>query len=393
MDVQLRVFTYPPAPTQITCAEAATTRIAGDQIEPSLRPMFLPKAASTSPPIVDALAQMNAPQPIDLTFDLTADGRPHALRPSGAVSPFALAQNEFVGAMIVGTWRFNPGRPLTACRVHLDGAVVQVGEASREQLLEAIGSLAGPSTYGAANPAQVATLATLNLSTDGNASAKAAIDTFRDRYLPPGADCDRQPELQPRLLAFPDPDAAGVAPGRRAWSIVSYDVDASGATRNARLEASSGDADLDRQATDAVARSEFDRIPRKGCMAVFRQVGPVLAWPGEHPPVAATVGCPTDARFIDADISRLFPSAYRQRHIEGWALVQFDVAPWGEIGALQAIKSEPTSDFGQAAINVVRAGKLEPSSQGARGCLMPVTFKFPKGTGAEGRAALTGAAP
>lgn len=72
-----------------------------------------------------------------------------------------------------------------------------------------------------------------------------------------------------------------------------------------------------------------------------------------------------------------YPPAYRQRAIEGWAILSFDAAPWGEIGNIKVLDAQPSADFGQQAIQILRSGRVAPSAQGATGCVETVKFKMP----------------
>ncbi|RZM34116.1 MAG: energy transducer TonB, partial [Sphingomonas sp.] len=72
----------------------------------------------------------------------------------------------------------------------------------------------------------------------------------------------------------------------------------------------------------------------------------------------------------------IFPEAYRRRSIEGWAIVTYDLAPWGEPGNIHAVAAEPSADFGAQAEAVVRGARLPASDRGATGCVDRVIFKI-----------------
>ncbi len=57
-------------------------------------------------------------------------------------------------------------------------------------------------------------------------------------------------------------------------------------------------------------------------------------------------------------------------------MIGYDVAPWGQTGNWSVIASEPSADFGQAALNAVRLAVKGESPQGASGCLTLVRFKI-----------------
>ncbi len=72
----------------------------------------------------------------------------------------------------------------------------------------------------------------------------------------------------------------------------------------------------------------------------------------------------------------IYPEAYSKRSIEGWAIVAFDVAPWGELGNLRVLASQPSEDFGQQALQVLRSARKAPSQAGRVGCVDKVVFRM-----------------
>lgn len=72
--------------------------------------------------------------------------------------------------------------------------------------------------------------------------------------------------------------------------------------------------------------------------------------------------------------SLVFPSAFLNRRVEGWAIVAFDVAPWGDVGNLRVLASEPAADFGTQAVALLRNGKKASGGQGHTGCVEKVRF-------------------
>ncbi|MDH7975227.1 hypothetical protein QH494_23835 [Sphingomonas sp. AR_OL41] len=71
-----------------------------------------------------------------------------------------------------------------------------------------------------------------------------------------------------------------------------------------------------------------------------------------------------------------FPEAYQHRAIEGWAILVYDVAPWGEIGNAPVVASELSEGFGTQALSLIRSAKV-PTTQGLVGCVDPLRFKMP----------------
>ena len=84
--------------------------------------------------------------------------------------------------------------------------------------------------------------------------------------------------------------------------------------------------------------------------------------------------CPASKSARDQMPALVFPEPFRRRSIEGWAIVRYDVAPWGETGNVSAVAAEPASAFGQEAVRIVQQARLAPSPQGYSGCLDLVRF-------------------
>ena len=72
-----------------------------------------------------------------------------------------------------------------------------------------------------------------------------------------------------------------------------------------------------------------------------------------------------------------FPAAFRRRGIEGWAVVRFDVAPWGETGDVEVLASEPADAFGKAAARLIASARKAKAGRGDVGCVEKVLFKMP----------------
>ncbi|UIJ44089.1 energy transducer TonB [Sphingomonas cannabina] len=162
-----------------------------------------------------------------------------------------------------------------------------------------------------------------------------------DRIRPAGADCARAP--RPRWLVAVSPDYARLpaAPGARDWTLLSYDLDAQGRPKRIAKMSGNGNAALDRAATEALSQSRQTEGPRRGCLRPYVRAATRLAAP-ESPgpetlrPKDAT--CPTDGGWERKPVLT-YPRNWRRRSIEGWAIVTFDVAPWGETGNAKAVAS------------------------------------------------------
>ncbi|RKH77604.1 TonB family protein, partial [Corallococcus praedator] len=72
-----------------------------------------------------------------------------------------------------------------------------------------------------------------------------------------------------------------------------------------------------------------------------------------------------------------FPPQFQRRAIEGWAIVQYDIAPWGATGNMKLLLAEPAAAFGDSALSLVRQAKFPASSTGAAACVMRVRFNMP----------------
>ncbi len=186
------------------------------------------------------------------------------------------------------------------------------------------------------------------------------------------------------LRAYPDWRGIDGTPGERGWWLGGFDLDPRG--RPVRIEtlASSGDPALDAAGRKALAASRHVAGRRTGCIYPYRQKAARL--PAPPPPdsasFAAAPDCPAGAW---ARAPRLtYPDAWNRRSIEGWAVVQYDVAPWGEVGNVRAIASEPADAFGQQAEAVVRSARRAPSARGASGCIERVSFRIDPAQSAEG---------
>jgi TonB family protein len=175
--------------------------------------------------------------------------------------------------------------------------------------------------------------------------------------------------------AFPDFKAIAATPGVREWSMVGYDIQDDGATSNITTIAGSRNAALDAASRDAVAKARYYKGGRKGCrFPYWRNPAPIPAPPApdEQRFRPAGAACPERQEWAVQPALR-FPEPYRRRAIEGWAIVTYDVAPWGEVSNIQVVASEPTEDFGAQAAIVVRGGKVA-TTQGFVGCAERIRF-------------------
>lgn len=189
-----------------------------------------------------------------------------------------------------------------------------------------------------------------------------------------GGDCG-DPAPAPLLRGFPDFKALPDQPGFISWTLIGFDLSSSGKPRDVRTLDGSGTAPLDRAGREAVARSRFEKGARKGCTYGYFKSATVLPAPPAPEedawrPTAAT--CPRE-HVWDRPPQLVYPTTYSARSIEGWAMVTFDVAPWGQIGNVHTQAAQPTADFGQAAENMLRNATFR-SGPGYVGCVERVRY-------------------
>lgn len=222
--------------------------------------------------------------------------------------------------------------------------------------------------------APVADLISYTMTPNDGALPKAGWD----RIVPPGTSCIAEPRPEPLVRAYPDFRALPATPGVKDWSMIGYDLDRRGRPVRVRLLTGTGNAALDRASAEAVARSRFTPGERTGCLYPYWRAAGTLA-PPEMPteaslrPAGAT--CPEPLPYARQP-TLTYPDAYRRRSIEGWAVIAYDVAPWGEIGNIRVLAAEPSADFGEAAKAVVRNATKAASSTGYVGCVDRVRFRM-----------------
>lgn len=201
-----------------------------------------------------------------------------------------------------------------------------------------------------------------------------------DRFGTPG-NCRDKPRPSTLLRAYPDFSKVRSTPGARDWSLVAYDTDAEGRPIDARIAHGTGNAELDAAAVEAVRASRFTGGARTGCLYPYWRAAGKLAAPGrpaEEQMRPANAVCPAKVEWATRPTT-YYPPAYRKRGIEGWAIVSFDIAPWGEVSNVKVLDAQPSADFGQQATFIVRSGRVAPSAQGASGCVETVKFMMPAG--------------
>ncbi|GAW41279.1 Gram-negative bacterial tonB protein [Brevundimonas sp. SH203] len=203
----------------------------------------------------------------------------------------------------------------------------------------------------------------------------------------PGADCgDGRGDRAPRTISVPDfTIGRRPPPGGRSWTVVRWNVDAAGRATDVETLGSSGDVDLDGEARRAISETVLrPGAPLTGCVFNFNRIGDTLTAPDM--PAQATdpqQSCPADVseRLRLTIAPERFPPAFAKRRIEGWALVRFDLATWGQTGAIEVIDAQPSAVFGEDARRLVASARAEPALTGAVRCVLPIRYRLPDANG------------
>jgi TonB family protein len=255
---------------------------------------------------------------------------------------------------VLASWRFAPGAAATDCQVDLAPRYTPLDQASPAQLFEVLAN-----------------------------APRNAPPPLR-KALTAGGDCIDANRRRPATVAYPDTrpfDDKTVDP---AWAGLSFDIDAAGVTRNVRVQGQHGDPAFARAAARAVAKSRYFPGPaRAGCHIAFKAMPQATAVPrreGQVPPDDAA--CKITREELNLPETKYFPQAYGKRRVGGRALLRFDVAPWGQIGAVEVLESQPTAAFGDAARMLLSNARPKPGS-GHHGCVVPIIYAIPAQPDAE----------
>lgn len=195
--------------------------------------------------------------------------------------------------------------------------------------------------------------------------------------------CVTAPFPQPLLRAFPDFEKLPGTPGVKDWSLVGYDTDGKGAPVGMKTLFGTGNQALDAAAKKAVGGSRFTGGARTGCRYPYWKAPETLAAPpapAEQSLRPEGSNCQTQPHW-KRPLGTRFPEPWRRRAIEGWAIVTYDIAPWGGIGNAKVVAAQPSADFGQAALTIIQNASAEPSPQGATGCVETVRFAMGRPAG------------
>ncbi|MEG3091259.1 energy transducer TonB [Sphingomonas sp. PB1R3] len=211
-------------------------------------------------------------------------------------------------------------------------------------------------------------------------------DTGWERIRQGAGDCMENPQPQPLERHFPDFAAIPATPGVRDWSMIRYDVDAAGKVKGASVLTGTGNRALDAAGVKAIRASRFTKGARSGCLYPYWKEAATLPAPDMPEAIRTTKvegNCPDKHGWAVPPQLR-FPEPYRRRAIEGWAVIRYDVASWGETGNWTVIDAQPSADFGDQAIAMLRAARLPATPQGFTGCVDRIRFTMGPATGGRG---------
>ena len=199
-----------------------------------------------------------------------------------------------------------------------------------------------------------------------------------------GDEC--RPGTQPLMRAYPNFDEIPATRGVRDWTMIGFDVTASGETTNVRHLYGTANGALAEASVEAVANSRFTKgTLRRNCSYPYCRNAAVLP-PPPAPPRSPDWTDRCKALEWDRAPQRNYPTAYSARSIEGWADIAFAVATWGEIGNVRVLRAEPTDDFGEAAKRMIERSSAQKSA-GFTNCETRVRYRR-EGSGAPEQASV-----
>jgi TonB family protein len=341
---QMTVASFAPPPASVSCGgrEHAVLESAP----------FHPKAWQQWTPPVSAIGVAQPayapPRPSQsFTFSIDAKGAVTDIKRGPGFTPWSADDQ----AATLASWRFAPGAPAEGCKLDLAPAQTALTDTAPAKLFEI-------------------------LAFERRAAPQAVRDT-----LGLVGDCNRSPRRAPDLIAYPDLRTFNDKSISPAWAGVRYDIGASGAVRDVQIVASNGDTAFSDAAASSLAESRFQPGPtRTGCYAAFAAKSKATPAPA-RPDIKAFErpgdACEITREAMNVPENRTFPPAYAARGVAGWAIVRFDVAPWGQIGNVEVVASQPSDAFGMAARNLVQSARPSAPATGYRGCLVPIVYAIP----------------
>ncbi|MDP1027977.1 TonB family protein [Sphingomonas sp. KR1UV-12] len=295
-----------------------------------------------------------APAPVVVRFAIDAAGRPVSIARAEQIS--AVMAQDIEPSLAAS--RFAAGAPRQGCEVRYTLRITPMDATPVEDL------------------------ASYTVAPDSGPLPQAGWD----RLHPAGSTCFDPPRPQPLVRVLPEFGTLPATPGVRDWTLVGYDLDARGRPIEVRTVHGTGNRVLDAAGIKATRASRFTAGARTGCRYPYWRAPATLAAPeGPDPETLRPAGatCPDEGGAWTTPPRLSYPEPWRRRGIEGWAIVAFDVAPWGEPGNLRILASEPAEAFGQQAEQVIRAGRKAAAPQGRSGCIERVRFLMPPRGAAE----------
>ncbi len=211
-------------------------------------------------------------------------------------------------------------------------------------------------------------------------SRRRGQDMFFRRAHPAGTDCIGAGAPKVRLRAMPAFETIPIEPGGWAYAMIGFDIDGQGRPTRVRILESDGNPALDRASVDSVRRSRFAPEARQGCTYPYYRTSevplPAPATPDKASLAPAGASCPQEADW--KLMPRLsFPPGFARRRVEGWAVIGYDVAPWGQTGNVRVLAAEPAAAFGDRAREILTGARQAPSAAGRSGCVDLVRFVMP----------------
>ncbi|PNU06511.1 TonB family protein [Novosphingobium guangzhouense] len=292
----------------------------------------------------------NARQEITLRFEIDASGRPISITREGTRFP---SNDDIAPSLAVS--RF-PAKAQSACSVTYTARIEPFASAP------------------------VADLVSYSVSPLSGRLPQQGWQRIRE-----GGNCADAPRQQPLNRVFPDFAALPATPGVREWTLIAYDTNASGKPVNVRVQTGTGNKALDNAGVDAMRKSRFTGGARTGCTYPYWRSPETVPAPlmPEKSAFGSAEGCPSAGEWASAPVLR-FPQAYSRRRIEGWAVVSYDIAPWGAVGNAKVLAAQPSDDFGRQALQVIQSARAAPSQEGRSGCVERIRFAMePRDTAGE----------
>lgn len=345
----VRLVSFAPPPASVACAGGPVRLLEGAAAPPRVWQAWVPPLGPSGV-VSGAPAYVPPPPPASEVygFSIDADGHPRDLKRRASPGGLGAWNTEEQVAILAG-WRFAPGAAAPGCQVDLTPRSQPLAEASPAQLFEALAN----------DPRNPPPALRKALEADG--------------------DCAAPSRRRPRMVAYPDTrpfDDKTVDP---AWAGLRFDIDAAGVTREVRVVGQHGDPAFARAAARAVAKSRYFSGPaRASCYVVFKAMPKSTDVPRrEGPPMPDDEACKITREQLNLPEDKFFPPAYAKRRVGGRALLRFDVAPWGQIGAIEVLESQPTAAFGDAARLLLANARPKPQSTGHHGCVVPIIYAIP----------------